>query len=545
MGIDEADGLERVDSEYMLYSVDEGEYKRIIKGLEPGGYIISVSAYTVAYDVETGNTEEDYVIDDMVYYEIFDEDGTISISVTYGENGLNIEELGADKQFYLRDYMNDVLQSEDLITSWLSFSDTNLYGAVYMCYYSYVDERFEVCDSEGNVIDTFVPDFSNVGEEGLLELWVVVDEKTGEAVISAREYPAEITHDTYLKVVVYDENGKEAASDCLKCLGNIEECHRALLKDVEPGEYTVVTYGYSIAEGDYVYISSGIYNLAGDVLVVSDAGGDSLEVLQGGELNKAFYVNIYKNGDNFRSSSWLRYDDKDNSFYHAELFRSGEYTIYVFDCEDDLVAQKTVDFGDGKADSLSDVDVMFDFDTQEITVSENYLPEDININNYVKVIVTQNGSQIVNEYMPVQDDDDYIFSRVINGLSEGKYVVSVLAYSDDYDGYYVEAVKSVDVTEGNALVVTYFDDLTVEQVEASNVTTPDDSTSSDDTQNNGNGTSNNTQSSGSNTSSGSNQSSKVTAPKTGDSLNVELYILMLMVSGSFAAALCYRRKLNK
>jgi hypothetical protein len=29
MGIDEADGLERVDSEYMLYSVDEGEYKRI------------------------------------------------------------------------------------------------------------------------------------------------------------------------------------------------------------------------------------------------------------------------------------------------------------------------------------------------------------------------------------------------------------------------------------------------------------------------------------------------------------------------------------
>jgi activator of HSP90 ATPase len=165
--------------------------------------------------------------------------------------------------------------------------------------------------------------------------------------------------------------------------------------------------------------------------------------------------------------------------------------------------------------------------------------------------------------MPVQDDDEYIFSRVINGLEAGEYVVSILKYKKDYDSYRLVDSDRVDVTAGNSLLVTYYSGLTIEQIAASDVTTSDDitqnggsgntqnstgDTSTDNTQNGGSSTSTgNSQSSGSNTQNSSSGSSSATtaSPKTGDSFNLELYVLILMASGSLAAALCYRRKVNK
>jgi LPXTG-motif cell wall-anchored protein len=263
-------------------------------------------------------------------------------------------------------------------------------------------------------------------------------------------------------------------------------------------------------------------------------------------------VEVYKNGE-YSSSEPLLYDAEENLFYTFEYFTSGEYEINVYGQGGYLIHSEQISFGEDDEDSLSLIGIGLDPETFEVEITDDLLPEEINNNNFVKMIVTRDGSVVADEYLPCSEDDVNIFEKVLNGLTAGRYVVSVLEYDEVYGDYVISVSKTVDVANGNALLVSY--NYMTEQVSLSEISatdiTPDNSQNnggnqgSTDNTNNTNNTGNTNSADTTGNAGNTNAASNTASPKTGDSVNPWLYIMMLMASGSLAAVVYGRKRVNK
>jgi hypothetical protein len=511
---------------------DKWSFVRTLKSLKQGEYVISVYSYeAVGYDFETGQVYANFVLCNEMNWTVEEEDASVKVTYDYVSNDLKAEDVGANEYYYLNRYHDGELIDTEII-EWSAYTEADKY--VRKLWYgddgTTESVRLEVTDSTGKVVAS--KDIVWADRNSIEMVYIFLDVEKHEADIVLGDYPEDITLDTVIKAVVSDEDGNKAAEEYLTCIGYEDNYFTCVVNDLEPGIYTVDLLFYRFIDGYYVYDSQTV-ELSGNAVITSK-GWDWIVQVED-DTYGAYYADVYKNGE-YRTSLPFYYDEEEDLFYAPVNIRSGDYEFYLRDKDGDLISTKQASYGVGDKASVSYIIVTLDPDTFEMEMSDDYFPDEININNMVKIIVTANdGSEAASEYLSVQDDDEYIFGGVINGLEAGRYEISVLVY-DAYDGYVTDLTKSVDVSEGKALSVSY--DLSEGRLSISETAAvPDNSQNTADNNQNSTDTAGNTDSKNSTDSAVS-----TSAPKTGDSFKLELYFLMLMISGAFAAAVCLAKK---